>query len=63
MPPYDSLEFRLEHSTVDGQANNAIVFEGIVVEPTGAREEPSKRPFKPAPYRSRIGAARKKRRG
>jgi hypothetical protein len=61
IPPYN-LEFRLEHTTVNGQVINAIVCEGIVVEPTGAWEEPSKKPFRPAPYRSRIGEARKRRR-
>jgi hypothetical protein len=32
LPKYDTLEFRLERSTVDGQPVDTIVCEGIVVE-------------------------------
>jgi hypothetical protein len=39
IPPYDNLEFRLERITIDGEAMNSIVCEGVVVETWPVRSE------------------------
>jgi hypothetical protein len=31
MPPYDNLEFRLVHATIDGQPMDSVVCEDVVV--------------------------------
>jgi len=60
--PYDNLEFRLEHTTVNGQVINAIVCEGIVVR---ADRRPGRSPPKALQTRLRIvenwGSAEKRR--
>jgi hypothetical protein len=63
IPPYDALEFRLEQSNVNGQTLSAIVCEDVIVKPAENRDEAAKRPFKPAPFNSKITEARRTRRG
>ena len=60
IPLHDNLEFRLVQTVVNGETINAIVCEGVIVEPIIQDFKP---PPQPVRFKSTMAQARKRRRG